>query len=115
MSDLQTNLATTLEVSPDQIMTFTPHDEGYTVILTDFRKFTAVKPTEPEPEPDPDAGYYPAALPAELRPVYDMPETYTVSYLRDLAFFLEIDRAGTLRKAELLEEIQAWKEANDSP
>ena len=117
MSDLTTNLALTLEISPDQILTYKPYDAGYTVILTDYRKFTGVQPAEPKPEParepGPYAGYYPDALPEKLLDVYNTPEVYTKIHLVELAQALQISRATRLTKAQLLEEIQTWKDRRE--
>lgn len=114
--ELLAGLANTLEIEPDQIMlykatssTFAP---GYTVILTDYRKFTGVIPDYQIEEPDEYTlidvnGVY---LPPELVVIYNNPKDYNRADLRELAAYLEIPKARTLNKAPLIREIKTIKE-----
>ena len=112
--ELFEQLSAALEgVGPDEILTFQAYDDGYTVILKDYRKFTQVRPIQPEAIDI--AEIYPPKLPADLRPVYDNPKKYKLKELSKLAEFLNIHDAPTLRKAQLIADILAWKDTTYIP
>ena len=114
--NLTRKLALTLEIEPEQILRYQKYPNGYSVILKDYRKFTAVQPATDEqlaatelPPPS-----YPDGLPEELQSVYDDPRNFTLKKIRPLAKFLGIDDAGSLPKAGLVDEIECYKEG-ESP
>lgn len=113
--NLLAGLATTLEIEPDQILlykatssTFAP---GYTVILTDYRKFTGVIPDYQIEEPDEEnmVTVNGIELPAELVVIYNNPKDYNRADLRELGAYLKIPKARTLNKAPLISKINAFK------
>jgi len=119
MSTLQQQLATALEISPDDILTFKPYPTGYAIITTDMRKFTNVQPTE-EKQPAPDVIATtddpledvpfdpPKDIRDDLKDVFFNPDKHTVSELRELAAFLEIPAVSKTKKSELIFLILNW-------
>lgn len=105
--DLAPDLAYSLDIRPEQVLQYKQYPEGYTVLTTDFKKFTRVQPTAP---PEPSA--YPPGMPEELAAIFNEPYTARVQELRNLAYFLEIPDASALKKAALQEEIESWKKAH---
>ena len=108
-------LAATLEVDPDQIMiyqaTSSTYAPGYTVILTDHRKYTAVIPSYEIEEPNETAlvNVGGVVLPAEYVLYYNNPQDHSRTDLRDLAAYLVIPKARTLNKNALVKAINDFK------
>ncbi len=113
--ELVAGLAATLEVDPDQIMIYTAtsstYAPGYTVILTDHRKFTAVIPSYEIEKPDETAlvNVNGVLLPAEYVLYYNNPQDHSRTDLRDLAAYLDIPKARTLNKNPLVKAINDYK------
>jgi len=103
-SKLEQALAESLNVPANQILDYAHRDNGYAVVLTDFRKFTNVQPTYTIQTTTAD-------IPDHLYVIYDNPKKYGRSDLRDLAEYLQIPDARKMNKMPLVRAINRWKKA----
>ena len=107
-SKLEQALAESLNVQANQILDYAHRDNGYTVVLTDFRKFTNVQPTYTIQTTTAD-------IPDNLYVIYTNPKNHTRADLRDLAEYLQIPNARKMNKMPLVRAINQWKQAQPEP
>jgi hypothetical protein len=118
-------LAKTLGIKPEQILTCREYADGYSIITMDFKKFTAVQPAALEPVDPPvgagrreqnDNSAVSAAtaaqeLPEKLQEVYDdpNPDKWLKKDLVALSKALDLPPRAGMNKADLVREIELFK------
>ena len=106
---IRDRLARALGVEPGAVERYRQEEDGrYTVLLSDFRKVTAVQPAPPEAPATP--GDEPQRLPAALVSLYERPLSGSKAQLVDLAKALGLPATGT--KKQLVARIDAHRGAH---